>query len=108
MEPETFIAVASVVTVLATLVKQQGDNRKDSSSEWQGIANSYKNDLTALKDEFYQFKQEVEETNSQHEIERNEWKKEQQKLIEENASLTERISILEETLTHEGVDVHNL
>ena len=108
MEAETFIAVASIITVLATLVKHLGDSKKDSSSEWQGIADSYKNDLTALKDEFYQFKQEVEETNNQHEIERDEWKQERQAIIEENAILTERVSILEEALTHEGIDVTSL
>lgn len=109
------LAVGSIITALGALINHLGnkkkikyDARKDTVDEWREISSNYKKNYLELSEKFDELEELVKETNHQHQLERAEWKAEQQKLIDENVKLTERVSILEEALTHEGIDVTSL
>lgn len=103
-----FIAVGGMVTALATWAKHQGDKKTTSISEWKEIASNYKRDYLEIDKKIDELEGRIEERDYRHQLERNEWKKEREEMAQENMELNLRITILEEALIQEGVDVETL
>ena len=103
-----FIAVGGLVTALSTWVKNKGDKKKASIDEWKELASNYKKDYQDLKNKFADLESRVDERDYQHRLERDKWKREREDILRENMDLNDRITILEEALIQEGIDVDEL
>lgn len=103
-----FIAVGGLVTALSTWVKNKGDKKRSSIDEWKELASNYKKDYQDLKDKFAGLESRVDKRDYQHRLERDEWKREREGILQENFDLNVRITVLEEALIQEGIDVDEL
>lgn len=103
-----FIAVGGVVTALSTWVKNQGDKKQSSIDEWKDLASSYKKDYQDIRKKFIELEERIDERDYQHQLERNKWKQERENMIRVNDTLSNRITVLEEALIQEGIDVDEL
>ena len=103
-----FIAVGGLVTALSTWVKNKGDKKQSSIDEWKELASNYKKDYQDLKNKFADLESRVDKRDYQHRLERDEWKREREDILQENFDLNVRITVLEEALIQEGIDVDEL
>ena len=103
-----FIAVGGLVTALSTWIKNKGDKKQSSIDEWKELASNYKKDYQDLKDRFEGLESRVDERDYQHRLERDKWKRERESILRENMELNDRITVLEEALIQEGIDVDEL
>ena len=103
-----FIAVGGLVTALSTWIKNKGDKKQSSIDEWKELANSYKEDYQDLKNKFKDLENRMDERDYQYQLERDKWKKERENILQENFDLNKRITVLEEALIQEGIDVDEL
>ena len=109
------LAVGGIITALGALLNHLGNKKKidfdrnrDSVTEWKEIANTYKQDYKKLVDRLEELETTVKESNDQHRLERDKWKQERESILRENSDLNERITVLEEALVQEGIDVDEL
>lgn len=102
------VAVGGLVTALSTWVKNKGDKKRSSIDEWKELASNYKKDYQDLKNKFADLESRIDKRDYQHRLERDKWKRERESILQENMDLNVRITILEEALIQEGIDVDEL
>lgn len=103
-----FIAVGGLVTALSTWVKNKGDKKRSSIDEWKELSETYKADYQDIRKKFIELEERIDERDYQHQLERNQWKQERENMIRVNGTLSNRITVLEEALIQEGIDVDEL
>ena len=103
-----FIAVGGLVTALSTWVKDKGDKKQSSIDEWKELSETYKADYQDIRKKFIELEERIDEGDYRHQLERNKWKQERENMIRVNGTLSNRITVLEEALIQEGIDVDEL